>query len=87
MVASARVADQRAESARAHLVNRGDCPGRNYRDGTKVANIQTVSRLAGHSDVATTMKFYAAVTDDQIDAIRAANEQGMSAVCGRVPPQ
>ena len=54
---------------------------------SRVANIQTVSRLAGHSDVATTMKFYAAVTDDQIDAIRAANEQAMSAVCGRVPPQ
>ncbi len=39
----------------------------------------TVARLAGHSDTATTLKLYASVTDDQIEAVRAAYAEAMAA--------
>ena len=37
---------------------------------SRAINLQTVMRLAGHSNVTTTMKFYAAVMDDQIELAR-----------------
>lgn len=39
---------------------------------TKNTNIQTVQALAGHSSVISTMKYYAAVTEDQFKLARAA---------------
>lgn len=53
---------------------------------TKAANVQTVAKLAGHADIATTMTFYAAVTTDQLDAVRAANAAAMAAVFRRSDP-
>lgn len=53
---------------------------------TKAANVQTVAKLAGHADIATTMTFYAAVTSDQLDAVRAANTAAMAAVFRRNDP-
>lgn len=47
---------------------------------TKTANIQTVARLAGHSDTTTTLRFYASVTADQIEAVRAANAAALAQV-------
>lgn len=50
------------------------------------ANIQTVSRMAGHNDIDTTMRYYAAITEDQVDAVRAANAAAMSAISWPVDP-
>lgn len=39
---------------------------------SKVANMQTVMALAGHSNIETTRRYYAAVTEDQLDKVRGA---------------
>lgn len=44
------------------------------------ANIQTVMRMAGHSNIETTRRYYAATTDDQIALVR---EASAAAVSGR----
>lgn len=53
---------------------------------SKVANMQTVMLMAGHSNIETTRRYYAATTDDQVarvreasaDPIRKALESGQS---------
>jgi len=45
---------------------------------SKSANIQTVSRLAGHSDISTTQRYYLSATQDQIELARQASEASMS---------
>ena len=44
---------------------------------SKVTNIQTVMQLAGHTNVATTQKYYAATTDDQLELARMASRAAM----------
>ena len=45
---------------------------------SKVANIQTVMAMAGHSNIETTRRYYAATTMDQIDKVRQASEAALS---------
>jgi len=40
---------------------------------SKFANIQTVMTMAGHSSIETTRRYYAAVTEDQIERVRQAS--------------
>ena len=40
---------------------------------SRFANIQTVMKMAGHSSVGTTQRYYAAATQDQLDLIREAS--------------
>ncbi len=44
---------------------------------SKVTNIQTVMRLAGHSNIDTTQRYYAATTDDQLELARMASRAAM----------
>ena len=44
---------------------------------SKAANIQTVSRLAGHSDISTTQRYDLAAMQDQIELARWASEAAM----------
>lgn len=44
---------------------------------SRAANIQTVMRMAGHSNVSTTQKFYAATTKDQLEQIRISSQRAV----------
>jgi hypothetical protein len=40
--------------------------------------MQTVMRMAGHSRIETTMRYYAATTDDQIELVRQASAHSLA---------
>ncbi len=50
---------------------------------SKAANMQTVMTLAGHSNIETTRRYYAAVTEDQLDKVRGATCDLMNAAISK----